>query len=416
MNLKNKTIYLSPYNNITLALKEKLDIDIKGYIDNYKTGSDIYKSNEVDDYDYIIINSPNYWYEISNNLDKNKVILSKNTTLISYNDYFNQLNKQKFNCDVIFYPHNNAHILDMIPIINKLRNSGKEVMILETSLNQQLLKKHNLKSISIDYLYFNLIKYKSFICFNDWDSIAKKIVTLSNQRKIKTIGIVEGITDFEDIDYVKFRNVYQNVSYVLLTGKNDKKYLKNKQTYIIGIPKLKHLLNQKISFPKKQLVVINLSFVALTYNDESFRWLCDVISVCKQLRLSYVISQHPSDKTILKPYHKISNKTIYEAIKNGSIVISRFSTVLLESVALGKPAVYYKPKSEKIKLYDNVFGAFGKAINKRELKHQILNELNNKKNVRQRAKKFLDFQCNICEKKPPESLAAKAIENILDLQ
>lgn len=82
----NKQIYLSPYNNISQALYSNLSSNhmftFKGYIDNYKTGENIYSSAQVTlEYDYIIIISPNH-YEgilkdlIHNGLNERKIIFS----------------------------------------------------------------------------------------------------------------------------------------------------------------------------------------------------------------------------------------------------------------------------------------------------------------------------------------------------
>jgi hypothetical protein len=425
--LKNKRIYLSPYNDLSIKLNEKLKllgIEILGFVDSYKSGKDIYKKEQIVEYDYVIVSSGVHWHKISTSFDKNKTIISNQdlSLFTLYPKYMKSLKKYSNNSyDILFMPHNKAHTLDMIPIARELQvttsyniafidikdrydNEGAYIEIL----------KSNIPYIPIDVVKLGFVKLKLFICMNDWEqSIAYPLVIELNKKSITTLGIVEGITDFTDVDYRRDRNAYQTVEYVLTTGRNDLKYLKDKRTSVMGIPKIRPLWNkQKKHFPKQTLIVINLSFLALSYNEYGTIWLKNVVEACKDLNLSYIISKHPNDTTDTKNFN-VTNKTIYEILDEGSLLISRFSTTILESIALGKPAVYFKPQPEKTTLYDNNFEAFSIAHDKQELKEKILYELEHKDNVRERANKFLDLQCNINETEKPEILAAHFIQTIL---
>jgi len=419
--LSEKRVYLAPYNDLTIQLSSFIP-HFLGFVDNTKVGINILKPTEIIEYDYIIIYSPAYWIEISKDFNLNKILLKFKHNLFTYYEYLNYLHELKTqNCyDIVFLAHNKAHALDIIPIINSLKTYNFKIATVNITNHYQdegahiLLKNlQEVDYIEIDLLKVNIVTTKLFICLNDWEKgLANYLVQYYNLKNIPTIGIVEGITDFEDSDYKCKRNPYHTVEYIFVTGRNDLKYLKNKKTFIVGIPKILPLVQSKISFPNKILIVINLSFVALTYNDESIFWLEDVVSICNELQLDYTISQHPSDKTNLKNYN-VTQKTIYEAIESGTLLISRFSTTILESITLGKPAVYYKPKKETITLYDNNNNAFSIATNKNELKEKIIYELNNKHTIRQRSNQFLDNQCNINEKEKPEILATRYIIEIL---
>jgi len=85
--LKNKQVYLAPKNNLTLMIKKiflENDLDLKGFIDNYKTDKDVIKKEKFNDDEIVVIFSPNYWSEISNNLNcKNIFVLNhKDNNLI----------------------------------------------------------------------------------------------------------------------------------------------------------------------------------------------------------------------------------------------------------------------------------------------------------------------------------------------
>jgi ubiquinone/menaquinone biosynthesis C-methylase UbiE len=123
--LKNKSVYLAPKNNITeyISIKfEQEDIVTKGYLDNFKTGIDIKSADEINDDDYIIIYSPNYWKEISKNINteniyileiiKDKYNFTNVKNFNSYNHTFkvnhNNLEMQK----LLWHKHLKEHIND----------------------------------------------------------------------------------------------------------------------------------------------------------------------------------------------------------------------------------------------------------------------------------------------------------------
>jgi len=425
---KNKRLYLTPYNDLSLKLSEQLmllDIEVLEFIDSYKDGKNIYKKEQMSSYDYLIVSSGAHWYSIASNFDKNKIMIS-NQDLSSFHLFSNYVDSLKEysdkSYDILFMPHNKAHTLDMIPIIKVLQKSTSFEIAFVDIQNRyhnegayaEILKS-KIPFVPLDALKLNFITLKLFVCMNDWEqSIAYPLVKELNKKSITTLGIVEGITDFTDVDYRRDRNAYQTVEQVLTTGTNDLKYLKDKITSVMGIPKMIPLWNkQKKYFPKQTLVVINLSFLALSYDEYGSIWLKNVVEVCKELDLSYIISKHPNDTIDTKNFN-VTNKTIYEILDEGSLLISRFSTTILESIALGTPAVYFKPQPEKTTLYDNNFGAFSIAHDKQELKEKILYELEHKDNVRERANKFLDLQCNINETEKPEILAAEYIQKIIN--
>jgi hypothetical protein len=417
--IKNKRIYLSPYNDITQSLLKYIEksSNILGYIDNFKADkkNGIYSADEIaHEYDYIIINSPNFWPEISKYFPSQKILLQINNTLIEIGEYKKGLTPLKNSCDVLFYPHNQAHTFDMISIIKKLEEYNIKTIVIRSNLNKRFIDEiTNITKVDVDIVFTDLIDYKIFICFVDWHELGPILVKFSHKRNKSTIGIVEGITDFTDSDYKQNRDAYGKVQYVFTTGENDSKYLKNKKTFLVGIPKMQDQLKEEIMFPKKDLVVINLSFVALTYNDDSKYWLEEVVSACDNLNLDYIISQHPTDKTDLTSFKNVTNLKIYDAIKRGTLIISRFSTVILESLAFGKPVVYHKPKKETNPLFNENLNSFSISYTQEELKEKIPYEIARKYDVRERSNLFLHKQCNINSEQAPATLAAEHIKMIL---
>lgn len=94
LKLKNKNIYLSPKNNITEFYAKYLlceDIKIKGYIDSFKTSNDIINKDILNENDYVLIYSPNYWQEIIKTLQKENLYI-----LIPKNDFLDIIHHKRF--------------------------------------------------------------------------------------------------------------------------------------------------------------------------------------------------------------------------------------------------------------------------------------------------------------------------------
>ena len=78
--LKNKTVYIYPYSELTVKLKTKLDnykVNFKGFLDKIKIEDDVYniKNIEVHKHELILVCSPNHSLEILNELKKYNTIL-----------------------------------------------------------------------------------------------------------------------------------------------------------------------------------------------------------------------------------------------------------------------------------------------------------------------------------------------------
>ena len=140
--------------------------------------------------------------------------------------------------------------------------------------------------------------------------------------------------------------------------------------------------------------------------------MAQVLAACDVLHLKYVITQHHADNGNLEKYN-VSTKTMYDTIREGSIIVSRFSTIVLESLALGKPVVYFNPHNEKVSLYKEPLDAFSIADNVAQLIEKLNYELGLKESTRERAQVFLDKKCNISSNIPPAKLAAIEIEKLI---
>ena len=86
-------------------------------------------------------------------------------------------------------------------------------------------------------------------------------------------------------------------------------------------------------------------------------WIDQVVEVCERSCFEYIITQHHADKMDLSPYN-LSDESMYDTIRRSTLFISRFSTGMLESMALGKPVIYHNPHGERMNTFVEPMGAY----------------------------------------------------------
>lgn len=418
--LLEKKVYLAPYNDLTIQLSSFIP-HFLGFVDNTKVGMNILKPTEIIEYDYIVIRSK-FWYEIANQFDTNKIIIVNTIDteyqFLAYNKYIHQLfqsiNNQNY--DILFLAYNKSNVIDACLVIRELFKYNYKCAVIQThngdtnNAKLGLLNNQDIDTVDIDILKF--INFKAIVCSIDWAD--RELIENLKSRDIVTIGLVDGIEDFEDSDYSYNRFAYQTVEFVLTCGKNDIKHLiyKKEKCTVVGLPKMYEMWHSQVVNPIETLVMINVNFTYGTFEDKRDMWLSEVIEACNFLKLNYIIAQHHADKGNLSKFN-LSQDDIYTTIKKSSIIISRFSTVISEALTLGKPVVYHNPHNEQVKLYKNPKNAFSISYDTKSLISAILYEFNNNQNIRERAVKFLDDQFNITSKEKPAIIAAKRINTII---
>ena len=414
-------VYISPYNDITRALSASLEGDIVflGYIDNYKIGDGIIKAGQELEFDYVIVDSPNHWKEISSQFESHQVLLhdKMNLKYVKLSEYESMLN-EKLSFDVLLFPFNKSNIIDLSIVSRELKKLNISSALVDLGSSKDInLKEGMLENNDVEFIFRDQIPYIEYRCLltsNDWHSMCNDFFKRERERGIITVGIVDGIEDFEDTDYKVKRYAYETTEYVLLMGSDDQFYFKHKidKTRVIGLPKLWDIYHTPVSFPEKTLVMINLNFTYGYFESERDEWFNLVVSACNELGYEYIVSQHHADNGFVAKERK-STKNVYETIQAASIVVSRFSTVILESLASGKPVVYFNPHGEKVKIYKEPRGAYQLATTKEELKVALLAGLKNKADIHQRAHNFLDAKCFVSSSCPPGKAAANYICELL---
>lgn len=416
-------IFVAPFNDISEKLSQSLPehIDFCGFVDSFKTGEHICKPESVHNYDFIIINSPNYWREIASNFECGKIYLynTMGRELITYDEYIHIVEQQLF-FDVLLLPFNKSNIQDLSIIARELKKINISAALVDVgSIHDNNIKEGLKENCDLPVVFkdqINSIHRRALLASIDWESgFGRPLLEKERVNGGLAIGIVDGIEDFEDADYDYERNAYNTVEYVLLMGKDDQSHLdyKRNDTSIVGLPKMWQLYREQSPLPKLPHVVINVNFTYGTFEEERDEWVNVAISSCEAVGLPYIISQHHADKGTF-PKNIVSPNNVYDAIRSASIIISRFSTVILESLAMGRQVVYFNPHGETVKLYAEPKGAFHLAKNAQELIYCLQSAVDNPNYGKRQAFEFLERKCNISSTVPPGKLAAYRIQNLLD--
>lgn len=187
---------------------------------------------------------------------------------------------------------------------------------------------------------------------------------------IRVVGKVEGAQDFWDADTPEERRPYRNFDLVLCQGQFDADALHDRETAIVGSSRLERLwLAPAVEPPKQPLALINLNFVYGVRTQDRRLWLDTAVGACEDVGIPYLISVHPAEKSEIGP--SMTRVSASDLLPHSSVLISRFSTVPFEAMAMGVPFVYHNPHGENVGTFAEPDGSFGVSDTRSSLAREI---------------------------------------------
>ncbi|WP_233205226.1 glycosyltransferase [Alkalicaulis satelles] len=335
--------------------------------------------------------------------------------------------EERFKNKVVFYCEVDYHIRAAAPIVRELKSRHIDCVIVDASRSKSFSTNRPLKDEEkanfkdLDILEIDVstklpfaTEGLAYVFMNDV-TYTKNLIFENFGFGVPTIGLYEGINDDWNLDRRNLRRPYRSVDYILLPGVYQEAFYKDRQTFITGLPNVRSILANPVTPPKIKRAVINVNFTYKVLEDRRDDYVETAVQACIDAGLDYVISQHPADKGDLSKYN-VSHESIYTLLEEGGILISRFSTTILEALAMGRPAIYHNPIGERVPKFHKSLGAYIITSDVPSLARalqQELDALDNPKAVRKSAELFLHFHCNTMSEHQPAVLAADAICQIV---
>ena len=247
--------------------------------------------------------------------------------------------------EVWFYPTNDTHTYLFHKIPAYLSNTKFVVSASQRKRERvrEALVELNIPFEQMDSNRLNFNHCLGFVVGNDWGPY-EQIELLKFQRKqIPTYCLQESVINFNDQQHRM-----EWCTFPLIQGIITTKSLHRDILFLTGNPRYETLLPSKM--PENKIVLINCNFTYGVFEDVRSQWIADIVDVCNNNKLAYLISQHPRDRGDLSKYNVVPSNAslIHSQLSNSSLLITRFSSLIYEALALGRPVVYYNPHNEKM--------------------------------------------------------------------
>ena len=159
--------------------------------------------------------------------------------------------------------------------------------------------------------------------------------------------------------------------------------------------------------------MINANFTYNVLTDKRDDWVRSAVDACKKLGFEYVISRHPAEKGDFSEYN-VTDDSMYNAIWNGSLFISRFGSGIIESIAMGRPVVYYNPHNEQVDKFKYPDGAYYIANTQNELMQSILDTYATRENLEKNWDRFLTLHAGF-NPENPDSAVQGVVNGLIEM-
>lgn len=186
------------------------------------------------------------------------------------------------------------------------------------------------------------------VLLNDWSKEARRIIAHCRLLKIPTVCLQESIIDFGD----SFKRM-QHADIAFIQGVHTALELDHPNCYVTGNPRY-----EKVSSITEHgtggKALVNCNFTYGVFEQSREKWLSDILTSLNSNNQDYIISQHPRDTGDLRQFknvHSSESSSITDDLKQSAFVITRFSSLVHETLIQGKPVIYYNPHGEKMQ-YD----------------------------------------------------------------
>ncbi|NQT03917.1 MAG: DUF115 domain-containing protein [Planctomycetes bacterium] len=292
----------------------------------------------------------------------------------------------------LFMPSNDTHVHYMLPVAERMQNAKFMVRSKRRENSDFYLGAHEKDFTVYRPGILKAINPSVVVLGIDWGPEEKQVVEEAKQLGIPTVCIQEGCLDFMD----QRTNRLMRSDYVFLQGPIMRKYIRRQNGLIVtGNPKYDILYEEPL--PEKVKVMINVNFTYKIFEEARDQWAADAVRACNRLGIDFFVSQHPRDNGVFPPEYRVIKSDAFKLrkqLEQSSILISRFSTVIYEALAMGRETVYYNPHGEPFRIFaQDDTGGIWRANNHSELVSSISSAVKNLGSNKTNRDKFLEQHC-----------------------
>ena len=192
--------------------------------------------------------------------------------------------------DIVFAPHKDYHVVTVVPIARLLRRRGLKVAFLDfTDVRddggrEALARLGERDRYSSKDFIAGGHSFKVVVVLNDWDRLTTRPLVLdAREAGIATVGLIEGINDFDDVDVGFRRDAYRRVEWVLGAGRHDRHYFGDlgDKFRVVGFPRIAAALAEPYRPPAQRRAVINVNFSHGVLEGKRDAWLESAIEGCR---------------------------------------------------------------------------------------------------------------------------------------
>ncbi len=326
--------------------------------------------------------------------------------------------------DVLFMPHNAYHTREMAAVASELSKRGISSLFVDITNcyadegSGQVMRELGLPHTHAVRDILDRVEPGVLFVMNDWSPPVHDRVVECRSRRTTSMALVEGVQDYEDthVEHLGVgvhRGAYQHAGIALLVGEHDQKFFAGRDARLTGSTRIEQLAGEPRPSSRSKRVVINSNFTYGLYTQDQPAWLASAVGACKELSVDHIVSRHHADEGDFSGV-PVSDRPLYDDLRECRVLVSRFSGVLLEAMALGVGVVYHNPHGERIDKFLKPDGAYPITTNQQELVGAIEGLLaESPASVVQRQQAFFDRHVSITPGQPSWVRIADEIEREL---
>jgi len=247
---------------------------------------------------------------------------------------------------ILIFPSNNTHVNALSEFIKTYDNQKIFLNPYRNEGAKRLLENENLPFENLRVVKNIDQPFSGILVGNDWGRVERTLINKFRIKSKPSYCLQESVVDFGGpVHRMEF------CDFPFIQGLSTIKHLDRELYFLTGNPRYDKY--QPTPIINENLVLINVNFTYGIYENIREDWVKSVVNACESEEFDYMITQHPRDQGNLSRYKVIKSDAtkIYDQLKSSTILITRFSSLIHESLAMGRIVIYFNPHNE-VMFYD----------------------------------------------------------------